>query len=63
MLVDKALEKEDNPAFHGTRGHILRKMGRYGEARTELETVLSVYARDPKQSVELFGRWPNATKS
>jgi tetratricopeptide (TPR) repeat protein len=54
MLVEKALEKEDNPAFHGTKGHILRKMHKYSQAVPELEKVLGLYAREPKQAFELY---------
>ena len=54
MLVEKALEKEDKPAYHGTKGHILRKMGRYGEALKELERVQGVFQQDGKQTLELY---------
>jgi tetratricopeptide (TPR) repeat protein len=38
----------DEPRFHGTRGHILAKMGRHKEALEDLEKAIKVYPKDAK---------------
>jgi tetratricopeptide (TPR) repeat protein len=46
-MIDEAIKKQDDPRYHGTRGHILFKMGRYKEAMEELERAKAAYPNDP----------------
>jgi tetratricopeptide (TPR) repeat protein len=46
-LINTALDKSNDPKFHGTKGHILAKMGRHREAVEELEKAKTAYPNDP----------------
>jgi tetratricopeptide (TPR) repeat protein len=55
-LVDAAMRKENKPQYHGTKGHILARMGRDREAHEELEQAKPAYLNDPKNGYELYVR-------
>jgi tetratricopeptide (TPR) repeat protein len=63
MLVGAALQKQDMPQFHGTRGHILAELGRNREALPELEAAKSAYVNNPKEAQQLFKRLAQVTKA
>jgi tetratricopeptide (TPR) repeat protein len=46
QLADKGLPPD--PRFHGTRGHILAKIGRHEQALPELEKSMAAYPNDEK---------------
>jgi len=53
-MIDAAIKELDakglpsDPRFHGTRGHILAKLGRHKEALPELEKSIPAYQNDEK---------------
>jgi tetratricopeptide (TPR) repeat protein len=50
-MIESVLAKDQNPKYHGTRGHILAKMGRHKEAIEDLEKAKVAY---PPNSPELY---------
>jgi tetratricopeptide (TPR) repeat protein len=63
MLVDAALQKQNAPEFHGTRGHILSKMGRNREALAELELAKPAFVNHPRELYQLYKKLAEVTKS
>ena len=53
-MIDAAIQELANqklppdPRFHGTRGHILAKLGRHEQALPELEKSIPAYQNDEK---------------
>lgn len=53
-LIDKAIEEQPRDArFHGTRGHILARLGRWQEALGELELALRARPESPDLHTDL----------
>jgi tetratricopeptide (TPR) repeat protein len=63
MLVDAALQKQNFPEYHGTRGHILSKMGRNREALPELELAKPAFINHPRELYQLYKKLAEVTKA